>query len=257
MDEAKSAPRIDLSIFNRLNFVKLPIGVKFLFFKPDEMKQLPRDKKLSFCELLVEAQNSEEPFYFSRENHETCVGKFLLGMEEMPPFAESGQIGPRLGIFHEPRVNYVIYQHIPKFERNVVNYVAFSKLDVMPFDPDVLIINATISQAEVVMRAVAYSTGELYVSRTTPVMGCAWIYVYPFQKKVVNFLIPEMVHGMKSRHLFPEGSILISIPYNWLPTVVESLKTMQIELPSYRSKEQYLREFQKILETLAKKAVNP
>jgi uncharacterized protein (DUF169 family) len=139
----------------------------------------------------------------------------------------------------------------------VVNYVAFSKLDVMPFDPDVLIINATISQAEVVMRAVAYSTGELYVSKTTPVMGCAWIYVYPFQKKVVNFLIPEMVHGMKSRHLFPEGSILISIPYNWLPTVVESLKTMQIELPSYRSKEQYLREFQKILETLAKKAVNP
>jgi uncharacterized protein (DUF169 family) len=92
---------------------------------------------------------------------------------------------------------------------------------------------------------------------TTPVRGCAWIYIYPFRKKEVNFLIPEMVHGMKSRRLFPEGSILISIPYNWLLTVVQNLKTMEMELPSYRSKEQYLEEFQKILETLAKKAVNP
>jgi hypothetical protein len=78
-----------------------------------------------------------------------------------------------------------------------------------------------------------------------------------FPKNVVNFLIPEMVHGMKSRRLFSEGSLLISIPYNWLPTVVQNLKTMQIELPSYRGKEQYLKEFQKTLETLAKKAVNP
>lgn len=257
MNEVNSAPRIDLSVFGKINLVRPPVGVKFLFFKPEGIKPLPLDKRLSFCELLVEAQNSEEPFSFSKENHETCVGKFLLGMEEMAPFAESGQIGPKLGIFQEPRANYVFYQYIPRFERNVVNYVAFSKLDAMPFDPDVLIINATASQAEVVMRAVTYSTGELYVSKTTPVMGCAWIYIYPFRKKKVNFLIPEMVHGMKSRRLFPEGSVLISIPYNWLPTVVQNLKTMEMELPSYHSKQRYLEEFQKILETLAKKAVNP
>ncbi|MCS7114311.1 MAG: DUF169 domain-containing protein [Nitrososphaerota archaeon] len=250
-------PKNDLSVFQKLNFLKPPVGVKFLFFKPEGMKPLPLERRLSFCELLVEAQDSEEPFYFSRENHETCVGKFLLGMEETASFAESGQIGPKLGIFQEPRANYVFYQHIPRFERNVVNYVAFSKLDKVPFDPDVLIINATAPQAEIVMRAVAYSTGELYVSKTTPVMGCAWIYIYPFRKKKVNFIIPEMVHGMKSRRLFQEGSILISIPYNWLPIVTRNLKTMEMELPSYRSKEQYLEEFQKILEALAKKAANP
>lgn len=251
------SPRVDLSAFNKLNFVRPPVGVKFLFFKQEGIRKLPEEKRRSFCELLVEAQNSDEPFYFSRENHETCVGKFLLGMEEMAPFAESGQIGSRLGIFQEPRANYIFYQHIPRFERNVVNYVAFSKLDVMPFDPDVLIITTTTSQAEVVMRAMAYSTGELYVSKTTPVMGCAWIYIYPFRTGKVNFLIPEMVHGMRSRRLFPEGSVLISIPYHWLPIVTQNLKTMDIELPSYRSKKQYLKDFEKVLKERAQKATIP
>jgi uncharacterized protein (DUF169 family) len=54
-----------------------------------------------------------------------------------------------------------------------VNYVAFSPLDKLTFDPDVLIITARPAQAEIVLRAMTYSTGELYNSRTTPVMGCA------------------------------------------------------------------------------------
>jgi len=244
-------------IFEKLNLIKEPIGVKFLFFKPEGIKALSLNKKLSFCELIVEAQETEEPFYFSKENEETCVGKFLLGMEEMAPFAESGQIGPKLGIFDEPRANYVFYQYIPRFERNVVNYVLYSKLKNIPFNPDLLIITATPAQAEILMRAASFSTGELYVSKTTPVMGCAWIYIYPFKKKRINFLIPEMVHGMKSRRLFPEGSILISIPYNWIPTIIKNLNTMKWELPSYHSKEEYLREFGKILQELTEKAKNP
>jgi len=257
VDELRYAPRTDLSVFNEFDFPRPPVGVKFLFFKPEGMRQLPLGKELSFCELLVEAQNSKEPFYFSRDNRETCVGKFLLGMEEMAPFAESGQIGPRLGIFQEPRANSVLYQYIPRFERNVVNYVAFSRLDAMSFDPDVLIITSTTSQAEVVLRAMTYSTGALYTSKSSVVMGCAWVYIYPFMKRKVNFVIPDLVHGMRARRLFPEGSLLISIPYNWLPIVVQNLKTMKWELPSYRSKERYLEEFQRVLEALAKEAVNP
>jgi len=244
-------------IFEKLNLIREPVGVKFLFFKPEGVKALSLTKKLSFCELIVEAQETEEPFYFSRENEETCVGKFLLGMEEMAPFAESGQIGPKLGIFDEARANYVFYQYIPRFERNVVNYVLYSKLKNIPFNPDLLIISATPAQAEILMRAASFSTGELYVSKTTPVMGCAWIYIYPFKKKKINFLIPELAHGMKSRRLFPEGSILIFIPYNWIPTVIKNLNTMKWELPSYHSKEEYLQEFGKILQELAEKAKNP
>jgi len=138
-----------------------------------------------------------------------------------------------------------------------VNYVAFSPIDKLTFEPDVLIITATPSQAEIVMRAMSYSTGELYNSKTTPVMGCAWLYIYPYQSGKVNYLIPEMIHGMKGRELFAEGAILISIPYQWIPTIAQNLQEMKMHLPSHTSKEQYLSEFGKIIGELAQESENP
>ena len=247
----------DLSIFDKLGFEQPPIGVKFLFFRPEGIEQLAMDKNLSFCEMLTEAQQRGTPFYFSRENSEACVGKILLGMEEMEPFAESGQIGARLGIFQEPRANYIFYQTVPRFDKGTVNYVAFSPIDQLAFEPDVLIIAATPSQAEVVMRAMSYSTGELYNSKTTPVMGCAWLFIYPYQSGKVNYLIPEMIHGMKGRELFAEGTILISIPYHWNPIMTQNLQEMELHLPSHTSKEQYLAEFGGIIGTLIQESENP
>jgi uncharacterized protein (DUF169 family) len=247
----------DLSIFKRFEFERPPVGVKFLFFRPEWIEQLAMDKNLSFCEMLRESQNATKPFYFSKENNETCVGKILLGMEEMKPFAESGQIGPKLEIFQEPRANYAFYQHVPKFTKGVVNYVAFSPIDKLTFEPDVLIIAATPRQAEIVMRSMTYSTGELYVSKTTPVMGCAWIYIYPFQTGKVNYFLPTMVHGMKGRELFAEETILISLPYHWIPTITKNLREMKMELPSHTSKERYLLELTEIFGELIKKSENP
>jgi uncharacterized protein (DUF169 family) len=247
----------DLSIFNKFDFEKPPVGVKFLFFRPVGIEQLPMDTNLSFCEMLTEAQQRRSPFYFGKDNSEACVGKILLGMEDMEPFAESGQIGARLKIFQEPRANYIFYQYVPKFGRDTVNYVAFSTIDELTFEPDVLVISTTPSRAEIVMRAMSYSTGELYSSKTTPVMGCAWLYIYPYQTGKVNYLIPEMIHGMKGRELFPEGSILISIPYQWIPIITQNLHEMELHLPSHAGKGQYLAEFGRVIGELVQKSENP
>ena len=103
----------------------------------------------------------------------------------------------------------------------------------------------------------AYSTGELYNSRTTPVMGCAWIYIYPFQNSKVNYIIPEMVHGMKCRELWPEGSILLSIPYHWIPTISQNLNEMEMHFPSHENKETYLSEFGTIIGDLVQESQKP
>lgn len=247
----------DLSVFKEIHFKRPPVGVKFLFFRPEGMEQLSADKNLSFCEMLGEAQQGGAPFYFAKENNEACVGKILLGMEDMEPFAESGQIGPRLGIFQEARANYIFYQHVPKFSKGIVNYVAFSPLDKLQFEPDVLILTADPGQAEIVMRSMTYSTGELYVSRTTPVMGCAWIYIYPYQSGKVNYVIPEMVHGLKGRELFTEGSILISIPYQWIPVMTQNLREMKLHLPSHTGRQQYLSEFGEVIGGLIQESQDP
>jgi uncharacterized protein (DUF169 family) len=240
----------NLSIFSKFDFERLPVGIKLSFSRPEGIGPLASDKSLSLCEMLVEAQRANQPFFLDRSIHETCVGKVLLGMQGMEPFAESGQIGERLQIFQEARANYAFYRHVPKFAAHVVNYVTFARLDQLTFEPDLLIITASHSQAEIVMRSMTYSTGELYNSTTTPVMGCAWIFIYPFQSGKVNYLIPEMVHGMKGRELFSKDSVVISIPYHWIPTMTRNLQEMVWHLPSHRGKQQYLEEFGSILQTL-------
>jgi uncharacterized protein (DUF169 family) len=248
------ALQTNLSIYSKFSFERPPLGIKFSFFRPEGIQPLAQDKNLSLCEMLTEAQRADRPFYLDRSIPETCVGKILLGMQEMEAFAESGQIGERLQIFQEARANYAFYQHVPKFDRNVVNYVAFSRLDQLTFEPDLLIITANHGQSEIVMRSMTYSTGQLYNSRTTPVMGCAWLFIYPFQSGHVNFIIPEMVHGMKGRELFPKDSVVISIPYPWIPTMTRNLEEMVWHLPSHRGKTQYLEEFGTILGDLALEA---
>lgn len=212
----------DLSIFEKFDFGQPPVGVKFLPSKPKGIKQL--DKILDLCEMLPEAQ-AGNAFYATRENF-TCVGPLILGMMEHEPIFESGQVGPKLGVLKEPRANQRIYDVIPKLRKGTSDYVAFAPLDKLNFDPDVLTVTANVSQAETILRALSYSSGRMWSARGTTVIGCAWLFVYPYLSGELNFTVTGFGHGMKVRKLFPEGLILMSIPFDLLPGVVTNLQEM-------------------------------
>jgi uncharacterized protein (DUF169 family) len=249
------ALQTDLSIYSKFNFDRPPVGIKFLFFKPEGIEQL--DKTLPFCEMFKEAQQRESPFYITKEN-EDCFGKFALGMDVWPAWTESGQLGPKYEIFQEARANNKIYAHIPKFERGVVNYVAYCRWDKLTFEPDILIITATPSQAEIVLRAMSYSTGELRESKSTSVLGCTWLFVYPYQSGKVNYTITGLTFGTKAKEIFEEGWILISIPYCWIPTITQNLQEMKWVLPSYTDgREKFIKREQSYIEELSQMSQNP
>ena len=245
----------DLSIFNKFNFENPPVGVKFLFKKPEGIEQL--DKNMAICEMIKEAQHRDSAFYITREN-EDCFGTMILGMEDAPNFAESGQIGLELEIFQEPRANSRLYQHIIKLPRGTVNYVVFAPLDKLTFEPDLLIILATPRQAEIVLRAMSYSTGELWEPKGTGVLGCAWIFTYPYQSGKVNYTVTGLAFGAKSKEVFPEGLVLISIPYNWIPIITQNLHEMNWVPPAYTDgREKFKEREARIIEKLAKESQNP
>ncbi len=125
----------DLSVFKKFKFEHPPVSVKFLFKRPEGIEQL--DKSMDICEMIKKAQQRGTLFYFAQEN-EDCFGAMVCGMADTPTFAESGQIGLELEIFQEPRANSRLYQHIIKLPKGTVNYVAFSPLDKLNFEPDLL-----------------------------------------------------------------------------------------------------------------------
>jgi uncharacterized protein (DUF169 family) len=237
----------DLSIFNKFNFDKPPVGVKFLSTKPKGIKRL--NKVLDFCEMLVEAQNGR-PFYVTKENF-TCVGPLLLGMVDSDPVFESGMVGPKLEVFKDARANRRIYQFIPKLAKGTINYVAFSPLAKLSFEPDVLVVTANPSQAEILLRANSYTTGRMWSAKGTPVAACAWLYIYPYVSGELNFTMPGFSFGMKSRRLFPEGTLLISIPWDLLPSLVNNLKDMKWVLHSHTiGREEHKKKARRIVDEL-------
>jgi uncharacterized protein (DUF169 family) len=247
--------RQDLSIFQKFEFARQPVGVKFLPTRPDGIEQL--DKAISLCEMIKEAQDRGKPFYFAREN-ESCFGKALLGMEELPAFAQAGEIGIKLEIFQEARANRHLYQYLHLFPRGTVNYVALATLDKLAFDPDLLIVLASTNQAEILLRAMCYSTGVLRESVTTGVLGCHWIFNYPYWSGKVNYMVTGLAFGMKSKQVFEEGWILLSIPYPWIPVITQNLQEMKWVLPSYvEGREKFLRREKANIVELAGKMENP
>ncbi len=118
-------------------------------------------------------------------------------------------------------------------KKGVVNYVAFSPLSKLPFDPDVLIILSKTSQTEVLLRAMSYRTGKMWSSKYSAAIGCAWILVYPYISGELNYTMTGLGHGMKRRKLFPEGQELISIPFDLLPSILQTLRDMPWVLPAF------------------------
>ncbi|MEM2424714.1 MAG: DUF169 domain-containing protein [Candidatus Bathyarchaeia archaeon] len=223
--------KTDLSIFQRLDLVWQPVSVKFLFEKPEGIQRL--DKQIALCEALKEMHFRTEPFYIDKEN-ENCAGKFLLGMVDSPlPPGLAARIGVDFEIFQEPRVNRRIHEQIPTLPKGLVNYVVFSNLNKLTFEPDLLIVEATPDQAEIILRAMSYSTGKIWESKQSIVGACAWLFIYPYKTGQVNYLITGMSFGMKAKHVFPAGLILISIPYDWIPIITQNLKEMRWDLPAY------------------------
>lgn len=247
----------DYSVLNKLGFSLPPIGVKFSFFRPEGIPPLEKEAQLSLCEMMKTAQAENRSFYFSKEHNETCVGKVILGMEDFVPFAESGQIGERLGVFEQARCNQHLYQFVPRQEKGTVNYVLFSPVEQLTYDPDVLVVSANPEQAEIMMRAMTYSTGEMYKSLCTPVMGCAWLLIHTYKTGEVNYIMPALVHGLHGRQLYPSDTLLIGIPYRWIPTILTNLERMPLHLEGHKSKEAYYADFGEILADLSEKAKNP
>jgi uncharacterized protein (DUF169 family) len=220
----------DLSVYKKFNFEKPPVGIKYLFEKPEGIEQI--DKSLALCEMLKEAHQRGAPFYFTKEN-ESCVGKLVLGMIEPTPGSGTGHIGVDFEIFQDARANRRLYRYQPNLEPGIIKYVVYSPLDTLTFEPDLLLLMTTVSQAEIVMRALSYSTGEMWSSKLTSVGACTWLYAYPYLSGEVNYAITGMSFGMKAKEVFPEGWMLISIPYQWIPTITHNLNEMKWVLPSY------------------------
>ncbi len=222
----------DLVILDKFGFDIPPIGVKFSPKRPDMVDRL--SENMTLCEMIKKAQEGNA-FYADADNHTCDAGLYVLGQTDVSEPYINGEYGTGLQVFESPRSGSRLYQHIYKIDKGVVHYVAFSPLDKLTFDPDILIITANTSQAEILLRAKSYKTGEMWLSKYTSALGCSWILVYPYLSGEMNYITTGLGFGMRRRKLFQEGLQFISIPFDRLPSLLQTLQDMPWVPDPYKS----------------------
>lgn len=223
------------NVFQRLELPFPAVAVKYHFSQPEGVDHI--DKTLSFCQFVKEAQDTGKKFFVTKDD-DNCFGKMVLGMIDKPPLGASGQAGVDFGVFKTQAANARLYNMIPTLVPGAHNFVVFCPVSICDFDPDLIIVVAKTKQADIVMRATSYISGDLWESKSSSVLSCAWTYAYPYVSGKVNFCITGMHHGMKRRKTYPEGMHIIAIPYQKLLEVVTSLDEMDWELIAMKEDEE-------------------
>jgi uncharacterized protein (DUF169 family) len=214
--------KLDYSIFDRFNFERKPVGVKYSMDKPEGIE--PTEKDLALCELFKEAQTSR-PFYVTSVQ----CGEQVIGQVAYPPVMYSGQLGPMFSMFKNAGANRRIYDYTPKLPLDSVKYITHASYDQMTFDPDLLIITASARQAEVLLRASSFSDGKMWHAKGTTCLACAWIYAHPYLSGEINFTMSGLGYSMKARGVLPDGLIILTFPFDTLASLIENLKEMEWE----------------------------
>ena len=213
--------RLNYAIFEKLHFSRKPIGVKFSLEKPEGIA--PLDRPLAICEMIAAAQ-IEDPFYATAET--TQCGEHIVGFAEFPPLMYSGQLGQHFSMFRNPAANRQVYDYIRVMPKNSVNYITHATVDQMTFEPDLLLLTATPQQAEIILRACSYTNGKMWSIKGSTCLACAWLYSYPYMSGEWNVSISGLGFSMKARQVMPDGLMIISVPWNLIPGLINDLKDM-------------------------------
>lgn len=224
-----------IELFYRLDFEIQPVSIKYCYSQPEGCERI--DEALSFCQFARKAADEDRAFFVTEEDDD-CFGKMVLGMVEKPGLAASGQAGKDFGVFRTQAANARLYHQITTLTPGAVNFVVFCPLRLCDFEPDIVLFVADPSQADVLMRATSYISGDLWESKASPVLSCAWLFSYPYVSGKVNYVMTGIGHGMRRRKVFPAGRLLISVPFEKLSEVVEAMGQMDWELLALREDEE-------------------
>ncbi len=235
----------DKALLKKLDLTYPAVAIKFRFEKPDVPHY--EGEKLAYCQYVKYTQDTLKHFYIEADD-DSCYGKMALGMEEKTPVTASGQAGYDFGCYKSPVGCQQLYQKLPIIEPNTIHYVEFCPAVDCDFDPDILFFIADFPQSDIIMRATSYISGDLWESKSSPVISCAWMYAYPVITGKVNHITTGYYHGLKRRHAYPAGLRMISVPFQKMPEFFQALEEMDWTLIAFREDEESKAELQRRIE---------
>lgn len=211
----------DLAKFEELNFPQKPVAVGLSIKKPEGVERL--DEKIRLCD-MVSLARVRDPFYTESEHHTCEAGWSVLGYGDPPQQFKSGTFACELTGFKTARAGSRPYHHNPKLIKKQINYVAFSTLDKLTFEPDLLLLCTDEMSTLRVLRALVWSTGKTLESRVTLTMECSWYIAYPYISGEVNHFPGSVGYATHRAKTWEPGETAVCIPYEKVQMLMENLR---------------------------------
>ena len=222
-------------LFAKLDLGACPVAVKFSHNIPEGYER--NEDELMLCQFLKDVQATGRSYYIDIAQ-KPCMGKCVLGAEPFEGYVTAGVIGWESGIFCSPAANAHLYHEIETLSPGACNYVVFSPVADCTFDPDLILFVAPTDQAFTLMRAISWTTGDVWESKSTCVLSCAWMFPYPYVTGKVNFLPTNMYYGQRMSKIFESGQLIICVPYQKIDGLVKGLDEMEWDLIGLREDEE-------------------
>jgi uncharacterized protein (DUF169 family) len=220
----------DLALFEKLNFPQKPVTIALVLEPPAGVERL--NEKLRVCDMVSRARQ-RNPFYTGSENHTCEAGWSVLGYGDPPQPFVSGVFAAELKGYKTPRAGSRPYHNNPKLKKGQTNYVVFSTLDKLTFEPDLLLLCTGGKSTLLVLRALVYSTGDVLESRVTLSMECSWYIAYPYITGKVNHFPGSVGYATHRAKTWEPDQVAVCIPRDLIPHLMENLREMPWVGPFY------------------------
>lgn len=177
------------------------------------------------CQMVDNVRRLGTQFYSFLDDQMCKGGAAVMGLTEMSPKLRSGEVYYNLNHFSSLDSAKSTMGRVPMVEANSIKAVVYSPLEKVTFKPDVILIIATPKQVMELSQALLHkSGGRVNAGFAGKQSVCADGVAYPYLTGEAGVTIG--CSGSRKYTKIQDEEMIMSIPVDMLPAMVESAKSM-------------------------------
>lgn len=211
------------------NYLKLsgsPVAFRFAPKKEDipaGMQEL--DKTIRHCSMVGLARKEGRIFYSTANKHECNGGAWALGLRELTESLKTGDFYFKLGKFESSAACKRTIDRVPHLQALETFATMYAPLEKTPFDPQVILIVASPWAMLKLAQSVLFRLGGRINAEFAGIQSvCSDSCAQTYLNGQVNFSLG--CDGSRKFSGIEDGEMVIGIPAELIPEIVESLKVV-------------------------------
>ncbi len=211
------------------NYLKLsgsPVAFRFAPKKEDipaGMQEL--DKTIRHCSMVGLARKEGRIFYSTAGKHECNGGAWALGLREITDSLKSGDFYFKLGKFESSAACKRTIDRVPHLSTLETYATLYAPLEKTPFDPQIVLMVANPWVMLKLAQSVLFRVGGRINAQFAGIQSvCSDACAQTYLNGQVNFSLG--CDGSRKFSGIEDGEMVIGIPAELIPEIVESLKVV-------------------------------